>query len=320
MSPTVERSEPISASLAFTRAVKQQEKLRLALDGVTGGGKTFTGLRIGTYFASQMGSRIALIDSERSSAKKYASDFDFDHLSLPDFDPRTYIAAIQLAIDNGYGIIIIDSLSHAWEGTLELKDNVAARSRTKDSFAAWREVTPVHNELVDVMLRAPAHIIATMRSKMEYLVERDEATGKNRISKVGLRPIQRDGVEYEFDIVGDMDIENNLIISKTRCSALTGKVFRRPGDEFASVVYDWLNDGEAPPPPPPLADSKVVAGLIGRLNELPPEIRKQAKADWVEKLGKPDTLLLSQLEEAEKLVDTWAPPIDAPASDAEGTA
>lgn len=237
----------------FERAVKNKEKLRLALDGVTGGGKTWTSLTIGSFLAFKEGGKIAVIDSERSSAKKYASDFEFDHLTLPDYDPRTYTAAIKSAINAGYAVIIVDSLSHAWEGTLEMKDAEAARSRSHDSYIAWRKVTPVHNELIDTMLRAPAHVIVTMRSKMEYVHGQDDS-GKTKVEKVGLKPQQREGVEYEFDIVGDMEPDNTLIVSKTRCSALNGKIFKRPGDDLAQVIWEWLNDGdEAWTPPPAVA-------------------------------------------------------------------
>lgn len=234
----------MTAKFTFKKAVKAQENLRLALDGPAGSGKTFTALRIGSFLSAKAGGRIAVIDSERSSARKYANLFDFDHLTLPDQDPHTYIDAIKAATEAGYSVIVVDSLSHAWEGTLELKDRVQKRSKSNDGFGAWREVTPVHNELVDVMLRAGAHVIVTMRTKTEYLVEKNDDTGKNKVTKVGTKPVQRDGVEYEFDVVGDMDLENNLVVSKTRCPQIRGEVIYQPGEDLAAVLYEWLQDGE----------------------------------------------------------------------------
>lgn len=295
----------------FQRAVKAQEKARIALDGVTGGGKTWTALTLGTFFADKEGGRIAVIDSERSSAKKYASDFDFDHLTLPDSSPHTYIAAINAAIEGEYSVIIIDSLSHAWEGTLDLKDSVSKRSRSGNSFDAWREVTPVHNQLIDTMLRAPAHIIATMRTKTEYLVEKDEHTGKSSISKVGLRPMQREGVEYEFDIVGDLDTENTLVISKTRCSALNGAVVRKPGNELARTIWDWLNDGE------PVVTKEQASLVVEAFTVFDSERRTDVKKAFIEIFGRPNELVISRLDEAMTWIEaqhaaTITPPITPP--------
>lgn len=280
------------AGLTFTKAVKAQEKLRMALDGPSGSGKTWTSLTIGQYLAAKEGGRVAVIDSERSSAKKYAQHFDFDHLTLPDSSPHTYQAAIEAAVDAGYAVIVIDSLSHAWEGTLALKDEVAKRSRSNDSFGAWREVTPIHNALVDTLLRAPAHVIATMRSKTEYVVEKDDQ-GKTKVTKLGLKPVQRDGVEFEFDVVGDMDQENTFIVSKTRCHELAGAVIPKPGDKLAETLWGWLTDGEPP------ADAAAVAEIKARVNAL----GKEARREFLNRFGHPDSLLASQLDDAVTLVD-----------------
>jgi hypothetical protein len=280
------------SGFTFTKAVKRQEKLRMALDGPSGAGKTWTSLLLGSFLAEQEGGRIALIDSERGSARKYADYFDFDHLELPDFSPHTYTAAIRAAIAEGYPVLIVDSLSHAWEGTLDLKDQVAKRSRTGDSFGAWREVTPVHNELVDVMLRARAHVIVTMRTKTEYLVEKDDATGKNRITKLGLKPVQRDGVEYEFDVVGDLDLENTLTVSKSRCHELAGSVVRKPGANLAETLWKWLNTGE------PLITAEVAESFRARLNALSGESRAVFRASF----GSLDGIPESQVAAAEELI------------------
>lgn len=262
------------SGITFTKAVKHKEKLRLALDGPAGYGKTWTALVVGTYLAQQEGGRIAVIDSERSSAKKYASAFDFDHAGLPDFNPHTYMAAVRAAVDAGYAVIIIDSFSHAWEGVLEVKDNATARSKSKNSFTeGWREATPLHNELVDTVLRADAHIIATLRTKVEYVI--DES---GRPNKIGMKPIQREGVDFEFDIVGDMTAENSLVVSKTRCPDIAGKVFRKPDERFAETIWRWLDDGEdAPPPPPPTVTS---ASAKRRVLDACDGDRDRARAAW----------------------------------------
>lgn len=266
------------SQFTFQKAVKQQEKLRMALDGPAGAGKTWTALIIGSYLAEQTGGRIAVIDSERSSAKKYASDFDFDHLTLPDWSPHTYMGAVRSATEQGYAVIIIDSFSHAWEGVLELKDNATARSRSKNSYTeGWREATPVHSQLVDTVLRADAHVIATLRTKTEYVIN-----DKGGVDKIGLKPVQREGVDFEFDVVGDMTAENAMVISKTRCSALTGQVIRKPDQRIAETLWAWLNDGDpyvAPPAPPAMADEAQLEAIFSRARSLD-DAAKAALGEW----------------------------------------
>jgi len=226
--------------MAFQKATKKQAKLRLALIGPSGSGKTYTALTLATHLVPN--GRVALIDTERGSASKYADLFSFDVQELDSFHPQRYIEAIGDAQAAGYDVLVIDSLSHAWmgkDGALELVDKAAKRNPGGNSFAAWRDVTPLHNQLVDAMLAARLHIIVTLRSKMEYVQEKDER-GKTVIRKVGLQPVQRDGLEYEFDVVGDLDQDNTLVITKTRCSTLTGAVVPKPGKELAAALDTWL--------------------------------------------------------------------------------
>lgn len=227
----------------FKPATKEQSKLRMALIGPSGSGKTWTALSI----ASELG-KVALIDTERGSASKYAGDFQFDVMELTDYSPLRYIEAIKAAAAFGYDVVVIDSLSHAWNapgGVLDMVDKAAKRSQSNNSFAAWRDVTPVHNQLIDALVGTNIHLIATMRSKTEYVLETNER-GKTMPRKVGLAPVQRDGMEYEFDIFAEMDVENTLMISKTRCSALNGAVIAKPGKNVAEVIKAWLTDGAIP--------------------------------------------------------------------------
>ncbi len=232
----------------FKKASKAQAKARIALIGPSGSGKTMSALLV----AGGLGNRIALIDTERGSASKYAGDpaigVEFDVLELERHHPDDYIAAIDAAAEAGYDVLIIDSLSHAWagrDGALELVDRAAKRSESGNSFAAWRDVTPLHNKLVDTVIGAPMHIIATMRAKTEYVMVAN-SKGKMEPQKVGLAPIQRDGVEYEYDIVGDLRLDHTLVISKTRCRDLDGAVIPNPGREFGVTVRQWLDAGYDP--------------------------------------------------------------------------
>lgn len=233
------------SAFAFKPATKKQSRLRMALMGPSGSGKTYSALAI----AAGMGARVAVVDSERGSASKYADKFKFDVLELTDFDPANYIKAIAAADAAGYDAIVIDSLSHAWMGkggALEKVDQAQKRSNSGNSFAAWRDVTPLHNALVDAMLQSRAHLIVTMRSKTEYVMEENDR-GKKVPRKVGMAPVQRDGLEYEFDVVGEMTLDNDLSITKTRCDALNGKWINKPGAALAKTLLGWLTDGVLPP-------------------------------------------------------------------------
>lgn len=229
----------------FEKATKKKLKARVAIDGPSGSGKTYTALIAATALAQ--GGKIAVIDTERGSASLYSDKFDFDVLELTTFSPAVYTQAIKAAEKAGYEVIVIDSLSHAWEGeggALDMADAATARMRSQNSYVAWREVTPVHREMVDTMLQSPAHIVATMRSKMEYVMERDAKSGKTLINKVGLAPIQRSGMEYEFTLVADMDLSNRLVVSKSRYEPYTGKTQIKPGIDFFQPFAEWLSRGE----------------------------------------------------------------------------
>jgi hypothetical protein len=231
---------------SFQKATKKSARLRLALIGVAGAGKTYTALNI----AQHLGKRIAVIDTERGSAAKYSDVFDFDVLEIETYSPRTYMDAIEAAEEAGYDVLIIDSLSHAWagrEGALEMVDKVAKRQGSGNNFGAWRDVTPLHNAMVDKIVSARLHIIATMRAKTEYVQEKNDKTGKTTVRKVGLAPVQRDGLEYEFDVVADLDMENNFIVGKTRCPELGGVVVPKAGREIATKLRNWLLVGSEIP-------------------------------------------------------------------------
>lgn len=226
----------------FKKATKKSARLRMALAGPSGSGKTFTALAIGT----KLGDKVALLDTEHGSASKYADIFAFDAAEMKaPFHPDRYIKTIQAAGEAGYDVLIIDSLSHAWSGSgglLEEVDKVAARMNSRNSFAAWKDVTPIQNRLIEAMLAAPMHLIVTMRSKQEYVIEEDER-GRKTPRKIGMAPVQRDGVEYEFDVFAEMDLSNRMMVTKSRCVELAGAVITRPGEEVALQLKEWLNAG-----------------------------------------------------------------------------
>ena len=233
----------------FKQATRKQSKLRMTIDGPAGAGKSYTALRFAHQLAN--GGKVAAIDTERGSLSKYAGDapdgvpFEFDVLELAQFSPEKYTEAIVAAGKAGYAVLVIDSLSHAWEGTggaLEIKERQGG-----NQYTAWRAVTPIHNRMVDAILQSPCHVIATMRSRMEFVQETD-ANGRVQVKKLGLAPIQRPGMEYEFDLVCDMDYAHILTVSKSRCSAVADLKMEKPGAEFMRPVMEWLSTGAAARP------------------------------------------------------------------------
>jgi len=232
--------------LMFRPAVRAAVKARIGLIGPAGSGKSLTALLIARGLVGPEG-RIAGIDSERGSLSLYAGQVAFDHLDLPDHSPQTYVMAINAAVEAGYDAIVIDSLSHAWsgkDGALEQVDQAAKRSKSGNTFTAWRDVTPGHNHMVDTIIGAGAHMICTLRAKTEYILE-DNGRGKQTPRKVGMAPVQRDGMEYEFDLVAELDLDHNFIASKTRYIdlGLDQRVIARPGVELGASIRQYLMAG-----------------------------------------------------------------------------
>lgn len=285
-------------AVQFRKATKSQSKLRMTIDGPAGSGKTFTALTFAKTLAGD--GKVAVIDTERGSASKYADLFDFDTVELDSFSPQNYIECIKAAESAGYAVIVIDSLSHAWEGiggVLDLHDQATVREPGRNSYTAWRSVTPIHNKLVDAMLQSRCHVIATMRSKMDY-IQTEDASGKKRIEKVGMAPIQRSGMEYEFDVVADMDTAHNMVVSKSRIFAIADAVVSKPNGEWFKQVVNWLGDGTPTPAPKAaptngdaqhwIKDDKKRAAFWARTAELGltnVEVHKALGVEHVENFG-----------------------------------
>ncbi len=238
----------------FHKAERKKGKLRLAIAGPAGSGKTYSALLI----ALGLGGRIAMIDTERGSGELYDHLGEYDACTIhPPFEPKKYVETIRAAEDLGYETIIIDSLSHAWVGQgglLDVHGHIA--DKTGNSWSAWRQVTPKHNELVDAMLQSKCHIIATMRSKMEYA--QVEENGKKQVKKLGMSPIQRDGMEYEFTVFIDLDQQHTATTTKDRTTLFDGQYFV-PTIETGRTLLAWLeNNGKAEPAA--VAQDKLLTG------------------------------------------------------------
>jgi hypothetical protein len=237
----------------FKKAVKQKAKGRVALIGPAGSGKSFTGLRLARTLAGPTG-KIAAVDTEHGSLSKYAGSpgvetdnlkaFDFDVIELASFTTENFIGALNAAEEAGYDVFMCDSLSHFWvgkDGALEFVELAAKRHR--DNMGGWKEFSPNERAMIDAMIASKMHVIVTMRTKTEYVEEVNPSTGKKQRRKVGLAPVQRQGLEYEFDLVAYMDDENTFITDKTRCSEYAAKAFIRPGEKEFLAFRDWLAGG-----------------------------------------------------------------------------
>jgi len=223
--------------------------LRLALCGPSGSGKSHSALLIASGLTS---GNIFVIDTEKGSAlleqgKPNIPPFSHAELSQP-FSPARYCEYINTAVQEGADCIIIDSLSHAWSGVggiLDKHDKATLADRTHNTWAAWREVTPEHNRLVNTLLQCDVHLIITMRTKTSWQVVEDER-GKKKPIKIGMKPEQKEGLEYEFTVVLDLSVEKHIATcSKDRTSLFDGNHFI-PSQETGLELMDWLDQGIDP--------------------------------------------------------------------------
>jgi hypothetical protein len=221
----------------FTKSVRQQIKIKVAITGISGGGKTYSAL----LMAKGMGGKVALIDTEASAASLYSDKFDFDICPIdPPYLTDKYIKAIDFAEKNGYETLIIDSISHQWSGAggiLERK-TLADQRPGSNSYTNWGPFTKEHDSFVARILNAKINIITTMRSKAEYILA-ENSKGKMAPQKVGLAPIQRDNQEYEYSIVFDVAENHYTKVSKDRTGLFDGRIFiidEKIGEEIKSFI------------------------------------------------------------------------------------
>lgn len=280
-------------SSLFTKASKAEAKARIAVTGPSGSGKTYSSLLWARVLAE--GGKIAVIDTERDSAKLYADRFDFDSLSMSaPYHPDRLVEALKVAQDEGYACVVIDSLTHFWNGQggiLEIVDQAGAANKG-NAFSGWKVATPIQQRMVDAILAFDGHIITTMRSKTEYSLEKNEY-GKISPKKVGLAPQQRDGIEYEYTLVLEMDTDHRTIIGKTRCEILADKAFpANAATDGANTFLNWLKSGD------PLITDTERDALDGRIRSLTPERRRALGELWADK-GFPKVALLTANRYAE---------------------
>lgn len=243
----------------FQKAERRQVKVKLGVTGPSGSGKTYSALRLAKGIAGD--GKIAVIDTENGSASLYSDRFEFDVLNVEaPFTPDKYVEAIKAAVDAGYKVAVIDSFSHAWEAVLDKK--TAMDSRGGNSFTNWSVAGKDLKAILQEILQSDIHIVATMRSKTEYSQEKDPASGKTVIKKLGLAPIMREGIEYEFSAVFDVAMNHEAATSKDRTGLFTDKIFQVTEDTGRQILV-WLQ-GAKPVPPA----EKATQEQVDKLTEL----------------------------------------------------
>lgn len=254
--------------MAFVKAKKEKIWTKVLLGGSSGSGKTYSALRLATGLARKCGSEIAAVDTEAGRIRYYANEFEFSDMQLTEpFTPEKYISAIEDAVNSGFKVLIIDSISHEWNYCVDIHDKMPGNSWTN-----WSKVTPRHDAFMEKILQAPIHIIATVRGKDEYVLE--EKNGKQTPKKVGLGFKQRDGVEYNytatFNIAQDTHIaeatKDNTHIFEGRYEVLTEK--------DGEALYDWANAGEEFALNIPKAQSDIIALATELGGSKDPEVKK----------------------------------------------
>ena len=219
--------------MQLRQSMRRAAKMRLALAGTSGSGKTYSSLLI-AYGMTGDWSKIAVIDSENCSADLYAHLGGYQVLTLENYAPETYIEAIGICEQAGAEVIIIDSISHCWDYLLDFHANLQG-----NSFANWAKVTPRQNAFIQRILNSSCHVICTMRSKQEYVL--NERNGKMIPEKVGLKAVQRDNVDYEFTIVFDVNMKHYALASKDRTELFAGKPEFPLTEQVGMQILGWCN-------------------------------------------------------------------------------
>ena len=285
-------------AIQLKKAQRKRVRLKIGLAAPSGGGKTASALILAYGLVkgenpeltdAQVWEKIAIIDTENGSGELYSNTKigttnigQYNAITLePPFDPIKCIEAISLCEEAGIKVCIIDSMTHFWAGAgglLEKQGNIT--KRTGNSYTAWREITPLYNQMIDAMMQCNMHVIGTMRSKTAYVQDKD-SNGKTTVTKQGLDPIIRDGAEYEFTLFMDIDANHQAYASKDRTSILDGQYFTitpSTGKQLAK----WL-DGASPEDLAPtiVMERANGSGDLGKVLEAIKSTVDQKRADGV---------------------------------------
>ncbi|MGE8433087.1 AAA family ATPase [Chryseobacterium joostei] len=225
--------------MQLRQSERKRAKIKMALQGSAGSGKTYSSLLLAHGLTRDDFSKIAIIDTENGSADLYAHLGNYNVLSLkPPFTPQKYVEAIEVCEKAGIEVVILDSISHCWDYLLDYHSSLAG-----NSFTNWAKIKPLEKLFMDKILQSSVHIIATMRTKQDYVLNQKD--GKFIPEKVGLKAVQRDGVDFEFTLVFDIDIKHFAISSKDRTGLFMDKPEFKISTETGKKILDWCNSGVA---------------------------------------------------------------------------
>ncbi|MFL5772887.1 MAG: AAA family ATPase [Flavisolibacter sp.] len=225
--------------MLLRKATRKKAKIRLGLSSVSGGGKTYSAILIAKGLCGDLG-RVAIIDTENGSADLYAHLGNFNVLPLTaPFTPERYIEAIRTCEQAGMEVIIIDSISHEWDGKggcLEIVESLGGK------YQDWAKVTPRHQAFIESILHSPSHVITTVRRKQDD--ELIKEGNKIKVEKSGLREITRDGFENERTINLEMDTTHHAQASKDRTNLFMDKPSFIPNEKTGELIARWCELGE----------------------------------------------------------------------------
>lgn len=287
---------------AIRPAARPKMHGRALISGPSGAGKTWTSLSMARVLADGDLSRVLLLDTERESALTYADVFPgFAHLPWrPPFDPTELVDTLG-RLGEDYGVVVIDSLSHFWRsqgGTLDIADG---------KIGGWKTARPVQERLVQALLAVPAHVLLCVRSKMEYLIEGGKSN--QTVTKLGLAPIQDDTLVYEVNIALDIDLEHRITVTKSRTPAVpVGRMYPAGLEQKAAEDYaGWLAGGVPP------ASREQVDEIVGMFSQITDaDARKQAKDEFVECFGMPQSLTAEFAAEGRAWLEQRLTTLDVP--------
>lgn len=229
--------------MKLQKATKKQVKLRLGLSAVSGGGKTYSALLI-AYGLCNDWNKIAIIDTENESASLYSDLGGYNTLPLSQpYTPERYTEAIKACEDAGMEVIIIDSITHEWDGKGGVLD--ISNSMAGNSFTNWAKITPRHQSFIDSILQSKCHVITTVRRKQDYEMSKD-SNGKLTVQKAGLKEITREGFEYELTLNLELDTKHHATASKDRTGLFIDKPEFTPTIETGKLIKQWCENGVDP--------------------------------------------------------------------------
>jgi len=238
--------------MRIVKAVREKTHMKLALTGPSGSGKTWAAIGIAKGLSDD--GRVVVIDSENNSSSFYSGttdepgqwDFDVIPLKAP-FTPQSYMAAVEAAVDAGYSVVVIDSLTHEWAASGGILDEKAAKDmQGGNSYTNWNGIKQIHNAFVESLLQAPIHIIATLRSKTNYVLETTTNKYGKEVQaprKVGMAPISSDGIDYEFSIVFDIDRATHMAVASKDRTAMFGNKAMFLTPQIGKQLKAWLEGG-----------------------------------------------------------------------------